>query len=76
MHDSDKPVLIAERRVAERYGVNWRTLWRWDERPELGFPPVIKIGTRRFRELAKLEAWDRRNARKAAARNLRLGGAP
>jgi hypothetical protein len=24
MHDSDKPVLIAERRVAERYGVNWR----------------------------------------------------
>jgi hypothetical protein len=68
MHDSDKPVLIAERRVAERYGVNWRTLWRWDERPELGFPPVIKIGTRRFRALAALEEWDRRNARKAAAR--------
>jgi hypothetical protein len=43
-------------------------LWRWDERPELEFPPVIKIGTRRFRELAALEEWNRRNARKAAAR--------
>jgi hypothetical protein len=47
--------------------VSTRTVLRWDERPELGFPPVVYIGTRRFRELAKLEAWDRHNARKAAA---------
>jgi hypothetical protein len=67
MHHADKPVLIAERRVAERYGVSWRTLIRWDERPELHFPPVIKIGTRRFRALRALEQWDLENARRAAA---------
>jgi predicted site-specific integrase-resolvase len=66
-YDPDKPVLIPERRVAERYGVSWMTLYRWDKRPELGFPPVVHIGHRRFRELAKLEAWDLANARRAAA---------
>jgi predicted site-specific integrase-resolvase len=71
MPTTDKPVFIAERRAAERYGVSWRTLIRWDKRPELGFPPVIKIGTRRFRELAKLEAWERANAKRAAAKVTR-----
>jgi hypothetical protein len=71
MSEASKPVLIAERRAAERYGVSWRTLWRWDERPELEFPPVIKIAGRRFRELAALEAWERERAKRAAAKAAR-----
>jgi hypothetical protein len=68
-HDEDnaKPVLISDRRVAERYDVCTRTLARWDETPDLGFPPPIYIKDRRYRELARLEEWDRANARKAAS---------
>jgi hypothetical protein len=62
-----KPVLIADARVAERYDVSTRTLARWDQIPDLGFPPPVYIRERRYRELVKLEAWDRANARKAAA---------
>jgi hypothetical protein len=65
-HDEGKPVLIADRRVAERYDVSVRTLARWDKTPGLGFPPPVYIRDRRYRELAKLEKWDRANARKAA----------
>jgi hypothetical protein len=76
LDEESKPVLIADRRVADRYDVSVRTLARWDELPELGFPPPIYIRDRRYRELAKLEQWDRHNARKAAppkaARDPRL----
>ncbi len=69
----DKPVLIADRRVAERYDVSVRTLARWDALPELNFPPPIYIRDRRYRELAKLEGWDRANARKATAQTKPRG---
>jgi hypothetical protein len=71
--DESKPVLIADRRVAERYDVSVRTLARWDETPGLGFPPPIYIRDRRYRELAKLDEWDRSNARKAGAQGKRRG---
>jgi len=61
-----KPVLIADRLVAERYDVTARTLERWDATPGLGFPPPVYIRRRRYREIAKLDAWDRANARKVA----------
>jgi hypothetical protein len=64
--DEGKPVLLSDRRVAERYDVSVRTLARWDETAGLGFPPPIYIRDRRYRALAALEAWDRSNARKAA----------
>jgi hypothetical protein len=62
--DEGKPVLIPDRRAAERYDVSVRTLARWDETSGLGFPPPVYIRDRRYRELAKLEEWDRANARK------------
>jgi hypothetical protein len=65
--DDLKPVLIADPKVAVRYDVCVRTLSRWDDTPELEFPPAINIRGRKFRELAKLEKWDRANARRAAA---------
>ena len=42
-----------------------RTLARWDAIPGLGFPKPIYIRRRRYREIGKLDAWDRANTRKA-----------
>ena len=61
-----KAGLLPDRLVAARYDVSVRTLERWDEEPELGFPPPVYIRRRRYREIEKLDAWDRANARKAA----------
>jgi hypothetical protein len=65
-YSESKPVLLSDRLVAERYDVSVRTLERWDEKPDLGFPPAIRIRRRRYREIDKLDAWDRLNARKIA----------
>jgi hypothetical protein len=64
---TEKPVLIADARVAQRYDVCTRTLARWDQTPGLNFPPPILLRRRRYRELAALGAWDRANARLVAA---------
>jgi len=64
-----RPVLLAEARVAERYSVSTRSLARWDNTPELGFPVVVRIRGRRYRSVEALDEWDRTNARKAAARH-------
>jgi hypothetical protein len=60
------PGLLPDRLVAERYDCTVRTLERWDEKPELEFPPPVYVRRRKFRELAKLEAWERANTRKVA----------
>ena len=71
--DKGKPVLISDRHAAERYDVSTRTLARWDETPGLNFPAMIFIRDRRYRDLAKLEAWDRANARRAATQSKSRG---
>ena len=58
--------LLPDRLVAERYNVTTRTLARWDETPDLNFPPPIYIRRRRYREIEELDQWDRANARKVA----------
>jgi hypothetical protein len=50
--------LIKESKVAKRYGVDKRTLPRWDEKPELGFPPPIYINGLRYRDGDKLDEFD------------------
>jgi hypothetical protein len=67
-HNGGPPLddLLPDRLVAERYDCTVRTLERWDEDPELGFPPPIYVRRRKFRELSKLEAWERANTRKVA----------
>jgi hypothetical protein len=69
-----KPVLLPDPAVARRYGVHPMTLRRWDKNRGLGFPPVIMVNNRRYREVAKLDAWDLRNSREAA--QLRAGRTP
>jgi hypothetical protein len=71
---ANKPVLLPDPAVAQRYGVHPFTLRRWDKNAELGFPPVILVNNRRYREIAALDAWDRKNSREAAAR--RAGQTP
>ena len=50
--------LIKEAKVAKRYGVDKRTLARWDKKPELGFPGVIYINSQRYRDADKLDEFD------------------
>jgi hypothetical protein len=55
----DSSDLLPDPQVARRYSVNPRTLYRWDERPALGFPKAIVINHRKYRRVAELEAWER-----------------
>jgi len=68
-----KKVLIPDGVVArERYHVHPHTLRRWDDKPALGFPPVVMVNGRRYREAEALDAWDRKNSREAATRRAGL----
>ena len=57
-----KPGLLPDKQVAQRYGVSVRSLERWDKISDLNFPRPIYIRRRRYRNIAKLDAWDRDNA--------------
>jgi len=41
--------LVADPQVAKELGCTLMTLWRWDQDPNLDFPPRIKIRKRNFR---------------------------
>ena len=58
--------LLPDRLVAKRYDVHVRTLARWETTPGLEFPPPIYILRRRYREIEKLDQWDRDNVRRIA----------
>jgi hypothetical protein len=68
----NKSVLLPDPLVAKRYNVHPHTLRRWDDNPALGFPPVVMVNSRRYREAEKLDAWDRKNSREAATRRAGL----
>jgi hypothetical protein len=56
--------LLPDGKVARaRYGVHPTTLWRWDQKPELGFPPPRIINGRKYRDLEELDAFDKRVVR-------------
>ena len=50
--------LLPEAKVRERYGVSSMTLWRWDRNSSLKFPPPLRINNRKYRDAAKLDAFD------------------
>lgn len=50
-----------------RYRVSTRTLWRWDRRPEMRFPPAMIINRRKYRSRNQLAAWDAAMAAKSRA---------
>jgi hypothetical protein len=51
--------LLPDPQVAKRYQVDPRTIKRWDEDPDLKFPPAAYINGRKYREIAALDAWDK-----------------
>jgi predicted DNA-binding transcriptional regulator AlpA len=53
-------------RVAKRYNVNPRTIWRWEKDEKLGFPEPIEINGRRYWIEDKLDEFDRQCARRTA----------
>lgn len=52
--------------VRARYGVSDMSLWRWLHASEMGFPEPLRINRRRFWKLSDLEAFEARQAAKAA----------
>jgi predicted DNA-binding transcriptional regulator AlpA len=59
-------VFLTDNQVAERYGVNRVTIWRW-RRNDPTFPDPINLspGCSRFR-LSDIEAWEMSKAEGAA----------
>jgi hypothetical protein len=49
--------LISESKAAKKCGVCKKTLERWDDKPELGFPPIVWINGRKFRDADLLDAF-------------------
>ena len=54
--------LLPDSQVAQRYKVDPRTIARWDQRPELGFPKPVRINARKYRSIEQLENWERSRA--------------
>jgi hypothetical protein len=58
----DNDDLLPDPQVAKRYGVTSRTLYRWDEDPNLGFPAAVRIKKRKYRSLRKLREFEIKRA--------------
>lgn len=54
--------LLPDPQVARRYSVSTRQLPRWDDDPDLRFPPPIYINGRKYRDVEALDAWDKERA--------------
>ena len=52
--------LVPDPEVARDFRVTLVTLWRWDRDPKLGFPPAVKIRTRKYRVRKELEEFKER----------------
>ena len=53
--------LVPDRQArAELGGISAMSLWRWDHRPELGFPPAIRLNGRKYRSRLALDAFKQR----------------
>jgi hypothetical protein len=71
----DQEQFLSRSQQARRYNKSYRTIERWGEDPELGFPLEIEINGRFFRKLSELEEFERRLATVGAAkRELRRQG--
>jgi hypothetical protein len=60
-------VFLTRRQQAERYQRSVRTIERWGDDPELGYPPETDINGHLLRRLSDLEVWERKRAAVAAA---------
>ena len=67
-HDTpDHDTLVPDPQVQKEFGVTAMSIWRWDRDPELiklGWPPPIRIRSRKFRSRIALENFKRRHGSK------------
>jgi hypothetical protein len=56
--------------VAKFFSVHIKSLRRWDGRPELGFPPPIRVNGRKYRPWAAVHEFARRAATAHAGKPL------
>ena len=61
-------VFLTRRQQASRYQRSVRTIERWGDDPELGYPPEIDINGHRLRRESDLERWERERAAVAPGR--------
>lgn len=61
---------LPTRLVCARYNICERTLARWIERADLGFPAAVKINNKRYWHLEHLQHWERERAAFAARRPM------
>jgi hypothetical protein len=66
MNDETPNARVPKRKAAERNGVSVRTISRWENDPELGFPRPIIINKRCYYDEAELRQWERSRERKVA----------
>jgi hypothetical protein len=68
--------LVPDPQVQKEFGVTAMSVWRWDRDPELielGWPPPIRIRSRKFRSRIALENFKRVMARRAIEQRARSG---
>jgi hypothetical protein len=63
----DPGPLLPARLVWQRYAITSRTLNRWLEREDLGFPLPLRVNGRRYWYEAELTGWERRTRPSAAS---------
>ncbi len=63
--------LITDTKAAKKLDVCTKTLKRYDEKPELNFPPIIWIGKRKFRDDELLDKFIIERVKESAARARR-----
>ena len=66
--------LVPDPQVQKEFGVTAMSIWRWDRDPELiklGWPPPIRIRSRKFRSRIALENFKRVMARRAIEQRAR-----
>jgi hypothetical protein len=66
--DDNKPdEFVPDPQVWREFGITSMSGHRFDRRPELGFPPPIRIGKRKYRSRKQIEAYKQRLIAKALA---------
>jgi hypothetical protein len=54
---------LSKNGLAHRYNVTTRTVDRWKNNPDLGFPkPDLVVLGREYRKVTTIEAWERKRA--------------
>lgn len=69
--------LVPDPQVIRELGITAMSLWRWDRDPMLiaaGWPPPIRIRSRKFRSRRALEAFKAAMFRRAIAQRADTGG--